>query len=267
MSPAVAAALAKAQTNQNIQVISEKWAAGNNELEHEMTKQVNAVCSNLGKSVSLPSSPDLRKNMNEHDEQIVEAHHDLKEQSQASIAAQTIIESHHSSYEDVSTDASHVIPQFEENVEDPLQCVDPQNGSDLRPISISRKHDGEKGDLRAETSHQDLRQVAVNPLQQLVMLLNFNDNRYGDDDLDAAQGHCLISTLQNMEIGGSNSHDEFTSNSARENCARSSPEYPIPSRPLTCLRLEPPILIEESSLNSTKVNFHLKDNECCNITL
>jgi hypothetical protein len=270
MSPAVAAALAKAQTIQSIPAMPAKLAAGNNDLEPEVAEEVNAVSSNPSQSVSSPSSPHLRKNMHQHVEQVIEAHQDLKDQIQASNAAKKIIELHRPSRRDASvataysSDAIAQLEQIEQIAPDTHQYVDAQNDSELKPSIGPQKIEGEKGNLMAETSRQGMHQVAANPLQQLVMLLNFNDNRYGDNDSDAAHGHCIISTLQNLEIGGSNSHEEFTSNSARENYARSSPEYPTSSCLLTCLRLKLPMLEDESSLNFTKVIFYLEDNQNCN---
>ena len=80
--------------------------------------------------------------------------------------------------------------------------------------------------------------VPANPLEQLVMLLNFNENRYGDDDSDAVHSQGLTSTLPNMEVGGSNSHEEFMDSSNRDNYESGSPL----ATKLLCLHVKPALV-------------------------
>jgi hypothetical protein len=97
--------------------------------------------------------------------------------------------------------------------------------------------------MKIESSVADNTQnpVTKNSLQQLIILFQLNENRYGLEDNEADGADHLI-TLPNAEIGGSSSHDECTSSSNRDG-ASLLPDGPKP-RPL---RLKMPILGDASS--------------------
>jgi hypothetical protein len=86
-------------------------------------------------------------------------------------------------------------------------------------------------------------QVSANSLRQLALLLDFDDNRYGDIDLDAVHSHSRsrshIIELPNAEIGGSSSTDDFVSSSSSDEIT----EISLPENSeFRQLRLELPII-------------------------
>ncbi len=248
MAPAVAAALAKTQTSQSVQMM--KRGEGHSDLQHEEAQQVDRFSfqdSISRREVFSTSSAHLQMEMQQHAAQEFKVH-------SSNVDEPPHIKSHHEiSQHDASgveaTLAEEAVTQIGETI--PVHHHFDSQSEFVRGATNS---DGGKQRLKTNTSQIEsrLHHVAANPLEQLVMLLDFNENRYGDDDLDAAHSQGLISTLPDMEVGGSNSHEEFMGSSNRDNYESGSPLAPK----LLCLHVNP-ALIDDQPRAQVQVSGHL----------
>lgn len=242
MAPAVAAALAKTQTSQSVQMTKRENFGGEerSELEHEEAQQVDRFSfqdSISRREVFSTSSAHLEMEMQQHATQEFTLH-------SRNVEEPPHIKSHHASSQD---DASGVEATLTEEATTKIgETIPVHHHLDSRGEFVrgATNSDGEKQRLITNASQIESRldHVAANPLEQLVMLLDFNENRYGDDDSDAAHGQGLIGTLPNMEIGGSNSHEEFIGSSNRDNYESGSP---LSAQKFLCLHVNPALIDDE----------------------
>ena len=296
MSPAVAAALAKVQAQQNLQNLSktftEKAGAGNSELLWEAVQQ-NADSITLEaapRQHQLPaaSSPRLPSALPQHIVHQIQAEQDLVEQlrmmEDSNAARQNVLLEHaivnaqdsRSKYVPSNVATAFMGAQFDQENSEPYFLPITQHQKNVEDIgsrphetqqaSDMPLHDSPSGSESLEQPHRhfgrhqhlqlqtlvvhgddqnrgETDQVSANSLRQLELLLDFDDNRYGDIDLDAVHSHSRsrshIIELPNAEIGGSSSTDDFVSSSSSDEIAEIS--FPENSE-FRLLRLKLPMI-------------------------
>jgi len=85
------------------------------------------------------------------------------------------------------------------------EIFEQQHGNFERQLQLQSSVHSDRHN-HAETGGRKVDTVSANCIGQLALLLDFDDNRYGDhDDVDAAHSHGHMIQLPNAEIGGSSS--------------------------------------------------------------
>jgi hypothetical protein len=254
MAPAVAAALAKYQVAQNAHAVP--VAAAAEDCKSLVDASPHAVAMDPPSHFrfeSAASSQIIQEQDNLPDDRGADSRHQAPEATARASAA--------NDDRDDGARPHHV-------VEDAARVVDAtdgfcsQRGMDF--VAAQKLSDCEK---QVATEQQDrsaavpastdskATAVDVNLLQKFVTLLNFEDNRYGDDDADAAPTpafHSPIMMLPNAEIGGSASIEEFFSSSSSSSTS-SGDSVHNDDRVFVPLRLKLPLCEDEPTLHNTQV--------------
>ena len=226
MSPAVAAALAKYQVTQGAlaqAVVPATMAKENFEAAGNLVHQLDeaTISSQYWPSPYLSHLPTT---VSQYNQGPIQEHQDLAGQLQPSEAADYMSTLHATN----KTLSSHVVNEattdirasFEQEIVEPRKEIENEEQNLTTTTSICED--------AVDANDGKAAQIMANSLQQFVMLLNFDDNRYGDDDVERGASPTLqshIKTLPNAEIGGSSSLEEFAS-SSRESLPSGSPKDP-----------------------------------------